>query len=76
MSEDPIAAATKSWYGYGRWDASYWLIGPEPGMRKDEGEELLARCRAWEQIGSIELIHCFAHHRSFGYLKWLLDLFG
>lgn len=70
MSDDPIAAATKAWYGYGHWDAAFWFIGPEPGMRKDEGEKLLERCSAWEVLGGAELLDCFELHKTFDYLKW------
>lgn len=31
MSDDAKAAAAKSWFGYGRWNAKYWFIGMEPG---------------------------------------------
>ena len=70
---DPISRAAKSWYGYGRWDAPYWFIGLEPGMRADEGERLLERCSAWERLGSPELMGCLEHHDAFGYL---VDEFG
>jgi hypothetical protein len=68
--DDPIASAAKRWYGYGRWDAPFWFIGPEPGMGKDEGENLLARCRAWQALGGAEMLDCFEHHRELGHLKW------
>ena len=70
MTRDPVYNAARSWYGYGRWDAQYWFIGPEPGMRADEGEKLLERCSAWERLGSLELMGCFEHHDAFDYLKW------
>ena len=65
-----IAAAAESWYGYGRWDAPFWFIGPEPGMKSDEGDNLIARCEAWQKLGSPELLDCVEHHRGFGHTKY------
>lgn len=48
---DVVAAASESWYGHGRWSAPFWFIGPEPGMKKREGENLVARCQAWLDLG-------------------------
>jgi len=58
------------WYGYGRWSAPYWFIGPEPGMASHEGDNSLERCRAWARLGSPELLDCIEHHREFGLNKW------
>jgi hypothetical protein len=62
--------AAESWYGYGRWDAPYWFIGPEPGMHKDEVNNLLARCDAWARLGGGELLDVREHHRAFGLTKY------
>lgn len=35
---DAEEAAARGWYGYGRWSSPYWFIGPEPGMKKAEGD--------------------------------------
>jgi hypothetical protein len=67
---DVTALAAKDWYGYGTWNAPYWFIGPEPGMAKNEGDNLEARCDAWEKLGSPELLDCALHHRTFGLTKW------
>lgn len=64
------ARAAESWYGYGNWSASYWFIGPEPGMAKDEGENLRERCEAWVKLGCPELLDNRDHHRAFGLNKW------
>ncbi len=42
-------------YGFGRWKAPYWFIGPEQGQAKDEKDELGPRLRAWEKLGKPEL---------------------
>jgi hypothetical protein len=62
-------------YGYGRWDAPYWFIGPEPGQHGCNGTEkrrvdLGKRCEAWIQLGRGELIDCKEHHLGFGETKW------
>ena len=62
--------AAESWYGYGNWNGPYWFIGPEPGMAKDEGENLRERCEAWAKLGSPELLDNLEHHRAFGLTKW------
>jgi hypothetical protein len=67
---DEVELAARGWYGYGRWDAPYWFIGPEPGMKKDEGDNLRARCEAWAALGSPELLDCLRHHEEFGFPKW------
>ncbi len=54
-----------TWYGYGRWEAPYWFIGPEPGHAKDETDNLDERCNAWSRLGGTELIDCLDHHREF-----------
>lgn len=66
----PIERAAVNWYGYGRWDAPFWFIGPEPGKGKREGENLLDRCNAWESLGAGDLIDCFEHHKAFGLTDW------
>lgn len=58
------------WYGYGRWDARYWFIGPEPGQAPREGNDLRRRCEAWTKLGRRELIDCKDHHLRFGWEDW------
>jgi hypothetical protein len=53
------------WYGYGRWDAPYWFIGPEPG-----GDEPEAAAVAWKELGSGEVLDCREHHLAFGFTRW------
>lgn len=65
--------AAEKWYGYGRWGAPYWFVGPEPGMRRAEGDNLLARCDAWLRLGRgelLELLDARAHHEAFGLNKY------
>ncbi len=61
-----LVEMSEKFYGFGRWDAPYWFIGPEQGM-KDVGDGLDARCRCWQRLGSQELADCIAYHRCLGY---------
>jgi hypothetical protein len=48
----------RRWFGYGRWGASYWFVGQEPG-----GDELDACVRAWHQLGEEELLDVQEGHQ-------------
>jgi hypothetical protein len=63
----------RHWYGYGRWEAKYWFIGPEPGQPEGDNVErdnIKARCKAWIELGRGELVDCKEHHSGFGWTKW------
>jgi hypothetical protein len=64
-----LAHMAEHFYGYGRWDAPFWFIGPEPGMAKT-GDSLERRFESWKMLDSGPVIDCAAHHRGFGYTKW------
>jgi hypothetical protein len=71
-----ILDMARQWYGYGRWEAPYWFIGPEPGQPEGdtaEGDNLKERCKAWIDLGRGELVDCKAHHFGFGWTKWHQD---
>jgi hypothetical protein len=54
-------------YGYGRWDAPYWFIGPEEGM---DGH-LKERLGAWLKLGrETGLSDCRTFHEQIGVTKW------
>jgi hypothetical protein len=57
-------------YGYGRWDAPYWFIGPEQGKGPKEAADNGARVSAWAELGSPELCDCFDFHRLIGEENW------
>jgi hypothetical protein len=45
-------------FGFGRWDAPYWFIGPEPGGSNND-----IRARVWkDQFGKGDLLDCKAFH--------------
>lgn len=67
--------AAEHFYGYGRWSAPYYFIGPEPGKGKGEADNLDARCRSWLDLSADEaqgdgLIGCSEHHKAFNYTKF------
>jgi hypothetical protein len=57
-------------FGYGRWDAPYWFIGPEAGMGKGGTDSLIARYESWQKLGCGPVVDCEKHHRGFGFTKW------
>jgi hypothetical protein len=56
-------------FGYGRWDAPYWFVGPEAGMAKS-GDSLELRYESWKTLEYAPVVDCAAHHRGFGFTKW------
>ena len=48
-------------YGYGRWEAPYWFIGPEQGQGKWENSILTERANAFRELNQdglcLSLIH-------------------
>ena len=68
-----IELAAQDWFGYGAWDAPYWFVGPEPGMARSEGNNLLARSNAWARLCKshpLELLDCIEHHKAFRHMKF------
>jgi hypothetical protein len=60
--ENEIREMARRCYGYGRWEAPYWFIGPEQGQARNENHDLKLRCKAWLHCGGGELSDCFAFH--------------
>ena len=46
-----VEKMAEQWYGYGRWDAPFWFLGPQPG-----GDNPNGAAAAWEQLGREELL--------------------
>lgn len=57
-------------FGYGRWNAPYWFIGPEQGQAPSENDDLLPRVRAWHLSGGGELNDCRQFHALIGETRW------
>jgi hypothetical protein len=56
-------------FGYGRWDAPFWFIGPEPGGAHS-GDNLEQRYQSWKGLGFEPVVDCAAHHRGIPLTKW------
>lgn len=69
-SEPELVHMAEHFYGYGRWEAPYWFIGPEAGMGKDGKDDLAARYESWKKLGCAPVVDCEGHHRGFGFTKW------
>jgi len=68
---DVIAEMALRSYGYGRWDAPYWFIGPEQGQRPTEDDDL--RPKAWRELGSREVCDCKEFSRAINEHAWHRD---
>jgi hypothetical protein len=58
----------KDCFGYGRWDAPFWFIGPEQGMSNDP-DEMAFRLEAWRKGGKLELDDSICFHRRLDNLR-------
>jgi hypothetical protein len=67
---DDILEMARLCYGYGRWDAPYWFIGPEQGQDKEENDDLIRRAKTWHRLGACELCDCGKFHELIGVTKW------
>lgn len=57
-------------YGYGRWGAPYWFIGPEQGQAPEENDDLKPRVQAWLGLGGCDLTDCREFHVLIGEKRW------
>ena len=74
MDHDTREMARRS-FGYGRWDAPYWFIGPEQGQGRHEKEnDLKPRLEAWlyfeRHFKQIELNDCRDFHFHIDERRW------
>src|SRR5579859_7409872 len=69
MEHDFSEMARQS-FGYGRWDAPYWFIGPEQGQSSAENDDLTHRFKAWRDLGSPELCDLEEFHRAINEHSW------
>ena len=56
--DDPQDEMARRFYGYGRWNAPYWFIGPEQGMSRRENNDINLWAEAWKELGSRDLNDC------------------
>jgi hypothetical protein len=57
-------------YGYGRWDARYWFIGPEQGQARWEKDDLTARFEAFRKLSKDGLSDCRSFHNEIHETRW------
>ena len=67
--DDGIRKMALRSFGYGRWEAPYWFIGPEQGMGDPAYDSLLVRVKAWRELGACELCDC-REFRLIGEKRW------
>jgi len=60
--DNEISEMARRCYGYGRWEAPYWFIGPEQGQPREENDDLRIRYDAWRHCGGGELSDCRVFH--------------
>lgn len=63
------AEMAHGFYGYGRWDAPHWFIGPEQGIGP-KGVGNAVRSKVWHKLGSPELCDCKEFHFEIGEDSW------
>ena len=64
------AEMARRFFGYGRWDAPYWFIGPEQGKGPEEAAENTSRVNAWVMLQKQELCDCIVFHDQIGEKHW------
>lgn len=70
LGSSDIVQMSEHFFGYGRWDAPFWFVGPEAGMGKDGSDNLAARYESWKRLEFSPVVDCAAHHLGFGFTKW------
>lgn len=65
-----IIHMAEHFFGYGKWDAPFWFIGPEAGIGKDGDDSLSSRYESWKRLECAPVVDCEKHHREFGFARW------
>jgi hypothetical protein len=60
----------RCFYGFGRWDAPFWFIGPERGKGPTERADNERRIRAWVALGRPDVCDCRRFHNEIGENRW------
>ncbi|MGC2580542.1 MAG: hypothetical protein WA399_00460 [Acidobacteriaceae bacterium] len=60
-------------FGFGRWDAPFWFIGPEQGKGPTEAADNDLRVRAWLALGRPDICDCRSFHDAIGENHWHRD---
>ena len=64
--DDAECEMARRCYGYGRWEAPYWFIGPEQGKSRKEPDGNSRRLEAWLELGADYLCDCKCFHIKIG----------
>lgn len=70
---DEVEMARK-FFGYGRWEAPYWFIGPEEGKGPKETADNTERVNTWVKLGRPDLCDCKEFHAEIGEENWHREL--
>ena len=65
MDDALLLAYMNTFYGYGTYQAPYWLIGMEQG-----GDDLAPGLNVWDARGRPELEDLFEYGRATGLTRW------
>lgn len=57
-------------YGYGRWEAPFWFIGPEQGQGQWENDVLTNRYQAFVELSNDGLCDCRKFHKQIAEARW------
>jgi hypothetical protein len=69
MNDDERELALRC-FGYGKWNAPYWFIGPEQGKGKLEKKDVTDRARAFRKLNRDGLCDCHAFHIEISDERW------
>jgi hypothetical protein len=67
MDDAALREMARDCYGYGRWSAPYWFIGPEQGQGRDD---LCRRFEVWKKLNQDGLCDCREFHHGIDEVKW------
>lgn len=70
LEQSPELRMAYKHYGYGRWNAPFWFIGPEQGQTRNGNDTLAQRIKAWQELGESELCDCRRFHELIHYPRW------
>ena len=60
----------RDFFGFGKWSAPYWFIGPEQGNGRSEDDYFDERLAAWEMLQRPEVCDCASFHQYLGDTTW------
>jgi hypothetical protein len=70
LSDSESSDFSRRCFGYGRWDARCWFVGPEQGKGRSEGADISPRFRAFMELESEGLCDSKEFHARIGQLYY------